>query len=191
VYGGGISTNVIKSLANLPSFDRRALRGLFDERDSVLGMPAALALLVVLASQLGFWALLRAGFFLSALGANVLFWCFAFPGWVVAGQRWWRTSATPDVMLAFLTLALAAFSFRLASDDLSEATQNAWFWLAMFQIPVALIAATLATQRTRALRRGMGTGPKPMTALIIAAAILSVALAVFAVLILGNVGGPH
>ena len=40
---------------------------------------------MVLLSQLGFWALLRAGFFLAALGANVVFWCVAFPAWTEAG----------------------------------------------------------------------------------------------------------
>ena len=58
-------------------------------------MNAPVALLVVLLSQLGFWALLRAGFFLTALGANVVFWCVAFPAWTEAGRRWWKTSLTP------------------------------------------------------------------------------------------------
>ncbi len=154
-------------------------------------MQAALTLLVVLLSQLAFWALLRAGFFATALGANVVFWCAAFPAWTAAAGRWWRGSATVDTLLALLLIGMAAIGFAFAGADLPAATQNAWFWVGMFEVPVALIAATLATLRTRALRRAPGSGPRPMTALIIAAVILSVALAVFAFLVLVNVGGPR
>jgi|KBSMisStaDraftv2_1062788.scaffolds.fasta_scaffold627162_2 hypothetical protein len=70
----------------------------------------------------------------------------------------------------------------------------------MFSVPVALIAAALATSRTRALRAVTGadgvsaegtTGPKPATALLIAAVVLAVALAGFAVMIVANVGPPR
>jgi len=152
---------------------------------------AALTLLVVVLSQLAFWAVLRAGFFVTALGANVIFWCAAFPAWTAAGRRWWRRSATVDTLLALLLIGMAAIAFALAGADLPAATQNAWFWVGMFEVPVALIAATLATLRSRALRRASGSGPRPMTALILAAIILSVALAVFAFLVLVNVGGPR
>jgi hypothetical protein len=152
---------------------------------------AALTLLVVVLSQLAFWALLRAGFFVTALGANVVFWCAAFPAWIAAGRRWWTSAAAVDTLLAFMLIATAAIGFAFAGADLPAATQNAWFWVGMFEVPVALIAATLATLRTRALRRAAASGPRPMTALIIAAVILSVALAVFAFLVLVNVGGSR
>ena len=150
-----------------------------------------MTLLVVVLSQLAFWAVLREGFFVTALGANVIFWCAAFPAWTAAGRRWWRRSATVDTLLALLLIGMAAIAFALAAADLSAATQNAWFWVGMFEVPVALIAATLATLRSRALRRASGSGPRPMTALILAAIVLSVALAVFAFLVLVNVGGPR
>ena len=150
-----------------------------------------MTLLVVVLSQLAFWAVLREGFFVTALGANVIFWCAAFPAWTAAGRRWWRRSATVDTLLALLLIGMAAIAFALAGADLPAATQNAWFWVGMFEVPVALIAATLATLRSRALRRASGSGPRPMTALILAAIVLSVALAVFAFLVLVNVGGPR
>ena len=150
-----------------------------------------MTLLVVVLSQLAFWAVLREGFFVTALGANVIFWCAAFPAWTAAGRRWWRRSATVDTLLALLLIGMAAIAFALAGTDLPAATQNAWFWVGMFEVPVALIAATLATLRSRALRRASGSGPRPMTALILAAIVLSVALAVFAFLVLVNVGGPR
>jgi hypothetical protein len=152
---------------------------------------AALTLLSVVLSQLAFWALLRAGFFVTALAANVVFWCAAFPAWTAAGRRWWRSSATVDTLLAFMLIGMAAIGFAFAGADPPAATQTAWFWVGMFEVPVALIAATLATLRARALRRGHRSGPRPMTALIIAAVILSAALAVFAFLVLANVGAPR
>jgi len=145
-----------------------------------------LTLLLVALSQLAFWALLRTGFFVTALGANVVFWCAAFPAWTAAGRRWWRGSAAVDTLLAFMLIAMAAIGFAFAGADPPAATQNAWFWVGMFEVPVALIAATLATLRVRALRRGRGSGPRPMTALILAATILALALAVFAFLVLAT-----
>jgi len=70
----------------------------------------------------------------------------------------------------------------------------------MFNVPVALIAAALATLRARALLAVTGrggapvdgaTGPKPATALLIAALVLALALAGFAVMIVANVGPPR
>jgi len=64
-------------------------------------------------------------------------------------------------------------------------------------VPVALIAATLATLRVRALRIAAeaagssadgATGPKPATAFMIAALVLALALAGFAVLVGANIG---
>ena len=78
-------------------------------------MNAPVALLVVLLSQLVFWALLRAGFFLTALGANVVFWCVAFPAWTEAGRRWWKTSVTPDVALVLMLIALTVCAFLAAA----------------------------------------------------------------------------
>lgn len=164
-------------------------------------MPAVVALLLVLASQLGFWALLYAGAFLAALGANVLFWCAAFPAWAVAGRRWWPTTPTPDVALALLFIALTVGSFWLAQQGLSEAAGNAWGWVGFFGVPLALVATVFATLRVRAVRRATdfsgavvgnaGVGPKPATVAIVAAVVIAVALAVFAVLIAVNMGGPR
>ena len=162
-------------------------------------MQAALGLLIVLLSQLGFWAMLRAGSFLGALGANVVFWCVAFPAWTAAGRRWWRTSATPDVLLALLLIALTAVSFVLAQGELPERTRNAWGWVGMSGVPVGLVATLLATLRARALRRAAVVGvvadgelgPRPVTVLLIAAVILALALAAFAWLIAANVHGPR
>ena len=163
-------------------------------------MQAALALLAVLLWQLAFWALLRAGHFLGALGANVVFWCAAFPAWAVAARRWWRTSATPDVTFALVLSVLTAVAFFYAQSDLSEAARNAWGWVGFSGVPVALIAALFATLRARALRRARDAtgaiadadlGPKPVTVLVIAALILVVALAGFAVLIAVTIPGPR
>jgi hypothetical protein len=160
---------------------------------------AALGLLVVLLSQLGFWATLRAGSFLGALGANIVFWCLAFPAWTAAGRRWWRTSATPDVALALLLIALTAVSFTFAQGEQPERTRNAWGWVGMSGVPVGLCATLLATLRARAVRRAavIGAagddelGPRPVTVMLIAAVILAVALAVFAWLIATNAHGPR
>lgn len=162
-------------------------------------MQAALALLVVLLSQLGFWATLRAGSFLGALGGNIVFWCLAFPAWTAAGRRWWRTSATPDVLLALLVIGLTAVAFALAQGDVAEKTRQASGWVGMSGVPVGLVATLLATLRARALRRGAAgarhgdseVGPKPLTVLLIAAVILALALAVFAWLIATNVRAPR
>jgi len=161
---------------------------------------AALGLLIVLLSQLGFWATLRAGSFLGALAANVIFWCLAFPAWTAAGRRWWRTSATPDALLALLLIGLTAVSFALAQSDLTEKARNAWGWVGMSGVAVGLVATLLATLRARALRGAAhateddaetALGPKPVTVLVIAAVILALALAVFAWLIAANVHGPR
>jgi len=163
-------------------------------------MQAALALLGVLLWQLAFWLLLRSGSFLGALGANVVFWCAAFPAWAAAARRWWRTSATPDLTLALILSALTAVAFIYAQSDVSEATRHAWGWLGFSGVPVALIAALFATLRARALRRARDAtgaiadadlGPKPVTVLVIAALILVVALAGVAVLIAVTIPGPR
>jgi len=164
-------------------------------------MHAVLALLVVLASQLGFWALLDGGVFLGALGANVLFWCAAFPAWTLAGRRWWPTATAPDVSLALMLIALTIVSFWLAQQHLSEAAGNAWGWVGFFGVPLALIATVFATLRARAVRRaadfsggiaaGASLGPKPATVAIIATVILALALVVFALLVAVNIGGPR
>lgn len=151
-------------------------------------MAAAVPLLVVLLSQLGFWALLRAGFFLTALGINVVFWCAAFPAWTEAGRRRWRTSLAPDVALVVLLIALTVFAFVTAAQELTE-TGVAWGWVGLFNVPVTLIATTLAS--IRAARRATGAdGPRPMTALLLTAVVLALALAVFAILIFSHGIGP-
>ena len=179
-------------------------------------MLAVVALMVVVAGQIGFWVLLRAGVFMEALAGGALFWSLAFPSWIAAGQRWWRTSATPDVALSLTIILLTAASF-FASGGLSDgaycgggvsaeyqhgcwispASQDAFSWFGIFNVPVALIAAALATMRTRALRiatelasEGAGTkaGPRPVTALVIGAVILGVALVVLVLLIVANAG---
>jgi cytochrome bd-type quinol oxidase subunit 2 len=151
-------------------------------------MNAPVALLVVLLSQLAFWALLRAGFFLTALGANVVFWCAAFPAWTEAGRRRWKTSVTPDVALVLMLIALTVCAFLAAANELTE-TGVAWGWVGLFNVPVSLIAATLAT--LRASRRASGAdGLKPMTAVIITAVVLALALAGVAILIFSTGIGP-
>jgi len=163
-------------------------------------MQAALALLGVLLWQLAFWLLLRSGSFLGALGANVVFWCAAFPAWAAAARRWWRASTAPDMTFALMLSALTAVACIYAETDLPEATRHAWGWLGFSGVPVALIAALFATLRARALRRARdATGaiadadlwPKPVTVLVIAALILVVALAGFAVLIAVTIPGPR
>ena len=77
------------------------------------------AVLVAAVGQLGFWALLRAGVFMEALAGGALFWSLAFPSWIAAGRRWWRTSATPDVALALTLILMTAASFY-ASGGLSD-----------------------------------------------------------------------
>ena len=130
-------------------------------------MNASVALVVVLLSQLGFWALLRAGFFLTALGANVV---------------------TPDVALVLMLIALTVCAFLAAAKELTE-TGVAWGWVGLFNVPVSLIATTLATLRAARRARGVD-GPRPVTALIITAVVLALALAVFAILIFSNGIGP-
>jgi len=180
-------------------------------------MVAVFALAIVLVCQVAFWSLFRAGNLTAALSANAGFWCLAFPFWTVAARRWWRSSATPDLALALMLILATAGSFYLAqglSDAaycaevvpdqrgcwLSPAARDAFLWLGLTNLPVALVAAALATMRTRALRAtaearadaGDKTpGPKPVTALVIAAVILSVALVAFAVLIVANAGPPR
>ena len=163
-------------------------------------MQAALALLGVLLWQLAFWLLLRSGSFLGALGANVVFWCAAFPAWAAAARRWWRASTAPDMTFALMLSALTAVACIYAETDLPEATRHAWGWLGFSGVPVALIAALFATLRARALRRARDAtgaiadadlGPKPVTVLVIAALILVVALASFAVLIAVTIPGPR
>ena len=78
-------------------------------------MQAAVALVVVLVAQLGFWALLHARFFLAALVANGLFWCVAFPAWTEAARRWWRTSPTPDVALSLMLIAPTVCAYLAAA----------------------------------------------------------------------------
>jgi len=180
-------------------------------------MVAVLALVIVLVAQVAFWALFRAGNLPGALGANLVFWCAAFPFWTVVARRWWRTSATPDLALSLTLILVTAGAFFLAqglSDAayctgavpdqrgcwLSPAVRDAFLWVGLTNLPVAAVAAALATMRTRALRvlaearadAGDKTpGPKPVTALVIAAVILSVALVAFAVLIVANAGPPR
>jgi hypothetical protein len=164
-------------------------------------MAAFVALLVVVLSQVGFWALLRAGVFLGALCANVVFWCAAFPASTVAERRWWRMSAAPDVSLALLLIAMTVGSFWLVEQTASEASRNAWGWVGFFGVPLALIATVFATLRVRAVRRvadftgavasGANVGPRPGTVAIIAAVFLLIALLVFALLIAVNIGGPR
>jgi hypothetical protein len=178
-------------------------------------MYAAVALALVLAAQVACWWLFRAGSFVAALVSNGLFWCVAFPFWTVAARRWWRTSVTPDLALALALILVTAGCFYLAQGlaDAAYCTglatmnqrgcwmpppaRDAFLWVGLMNVPVALIAAALATLRTRALRgpaeaRGVGAdrtpGPKPVTALVIAAVILGVALVAFAVLIVANSG---
>jgi hypothetical protein len=170
------------------------------------------ALLAVLAGQLGFWTLLHAGLFWGALGANTVFWCAAFPAWTVAGRRWWRKSATPDIVLC-LSIALLSVACFYAAEGLADAaycglvyadrnnscwmspaSRNAFLWTGMFALPVSLIAAALATLRSRAIRatpEAPATGPKPITAAVIAAAIFAAALVVFATLIVANASPPR
>jgi hypothetical protein len=180
-------------------------------------MVAVLALAIVLAAQVAVWALFCAGNLHGALGANAVFWCLAFPFWTVAARRWWRSSATPDLSLALMLILATAGSFYLAqglSDAaycagadpdqpgcwLSPAARDAFVWLGLTNLPVALVAAALATMRTRSLRAAVQAradagdktpGPKPVTALVIAAVILGVALVAFAVLIVANAGPPR
>jgi hypothetical protein len=165
-------------------------------------MPVAVALVVVLLSQVGFWLLLYTHFFLSALVANALFWCVAFPAWASAGRRWWRTSATPDVSLALLLTAMTVASFWLLSQRFAdEASEDAWGWLGFFGVPLALAATVFATLRVRAVRRATGfdgtvaadakLGPRPATVAVIAAVIIALALVVFALLLAVSIGGPH
>ena len=178
-------------------------------------MLAVAALLVVVAGQIGFWALLRAGAIMGALAGGALFWSLAFPSWIAAGRRWWRTSATPDVALSLVLTLLTATSF-FASNGLSDgaycsgvspeyhpgcwispASQDAFSWVGLFNVPVALIATALATMRTRALRvateltgevTGTRSGPTPVTAMVVGAVILGVALVVMVLLIVANAG---
>jgi hypothetical protein len=177
-------------------------------------MVVALALVIVVAAQVAAWAFFRAGSIPAALAANTLFWLLAAPSWTVAGRHWWRTSATPDLALALTLILSTAASFYVAqglSDAaycsgitvdqpgcwLSPASRDAFLWVGFSNLPVALVAAALATIRTRALRvaaearadAGDKTpGPKPVTALVIAAVILGVALVAFAALIVANAG---
>lgn len=180
-------------------------------------MVAVFALAIVLVAQVAFWALFRAGTFAAAMSTNAVFWCLAFPFWTVAARRWWRSSATPDLALALTLILTSAGSFYLAqglSDAaycaevisgqpgcwLSPAARDAFVWVGLTNLPVALVAAALATMRTRALRAVVQAradagdktpGPRPVTALVIAAVILSVALVAFAVLIVANAGPPR
>jgi hypothetical protein len=71
---------------------------------------------------------------------------------------------------------------------------------AVVGLALVLAAQALATMRTRALRgpadaRGAAydqtPGPRPVTALVISAVILGVALVAFAVLIVANSGPPR
>jgi len=183
-----------------------------------MGMPAVAALLVVLAAQAAVWALLHARFFLTAFVAYTLFWCLAFPAWTAAGRRWWRMSAGPDIALCLTMLLLIAASFYVSEGMadaaycnpvyleaprgcwLTTASREAFMWIGLLGVPVALIAAALATMRTRAIRvaidtgissEGNASGPKPATALVIAAIVLMLALAGFAVLIVANIGPPR
>jgi hypothetical protein len=151
-------------------------------------MHAPVALVVVLLSELVFWALLRAGFFLTALGANVVFWCVAFPAWTEAGRRWWKTSVTPDMALVLTLVVLTVGAFLAAARELTD-IGIAWGWVGLFNVPVSLIATTLATMRASRRARA-AEGPKPVTALIITAVVLALALAVFAILIFSNGIGP-
>jgi hypothetical protein len=179
---------------------------------------AAAALALVLVAEVALWALARGGAPKVALVASGVFWCLAFPAWTIAGRRWWKTSATPDVALA-LTLILMTAACFYAGQGLSDAaycgsgvypdsrsgcwistaSQEALVQIGLLNVPVALIAAALATMRTRALRvaseaagelPAAGVGPKPVTALVIAAVILGVALVAFALLLFADIGPP-
>jgi hypothetical protein len=180
-------------------------------------MVVALALVIVLVAQVASWAFFRAGSVPAALTAIAIFWCLAAPVWTIAARRWWRTSATPDLALALTLILATAASFYLAqglSDAaycsditpdqpgcwLSPAARDAFLWMGFTNLPIALIAAALATMRTRAVRAAAEAradagdktpGPKPVTALVIAAVILSVTLVAFAVLIVANAGPPR
>jgi hypothetical protein len=181
---------------------------------------AAAALALVLVAEVALWALVRGGARMTALVASGVFWCLAFPGWTIAGRRWWKASATPDVVLGLTLILMTAACFyagqglsdaaycgsgvypdRRSACWMSAASQEALVWIGLLNVPVALIAAALATMRTRALRfaseaavestsNGAGVGPKPVTALVIAAAILGVALVAFALLLFANIGPP-
>lgn len=181
-------------------------------------MQAVVGLALVLAAQVAFWSLFRAGSFVPALAGNGVFWCLGFPFWTAAARRWWRTSATPDLALGLTLILVTAGCFYLA-QGLADAAycagittapqpgcwmpppaRDAFLCVGLMNLPVALIAAALATMRTRALRgpadaRGAGDddtpGPKPVTALVIAAVILGVALVAFAVLIVANSAPPR
>ena len=155
---------------------------------------------------------------MTALLAYTLFWCLAFPAWTATGRRWWRMSAGPDIALCLMMLLLMAGSFYVSegmadaaycnpvyveaphSCWLTIASREAFLWIGMFGVPVALIAAALATLRTRAIRvaidtgiasGGNASGPKPATALVIAAIVLMLALAGFAILIVADIGPPR
>jgi hypothetical protein len=180
-------------------------------------MVAALSLVIVLAAQVAVWALFHAGVLTGALAANAVFWCLAFPSWTIAARRWWRSSATPDLALALTLILVTAGCFYLAqglSDGaycagvvpdqrgcwMSPAARDAFLCVGLTNVPVAAIAAALATMRTRALRDAAAAradagdktpGPKPVTTLVIAAVILGVALVAFAVLIVANAGPPR
>src|SRR5580765_6417080 len=125
-------------------------------------MLPVVALLVIVGGQIGVWALLRGGAFMAALAGGALFWSLAFPSWITAGRRWWRSSATPDVALSLMLSLLTAASF-FASNGLSDgaycsgaspeyqhgcwispASQDAFWWVGLFNVPVALIATALA-----------------------------------------------
>jgi hypothetical protein len=178
-------------------------------------MQAALALALVLGAQAAFWSLFRTGNFAAALISNGVFWCAAFPFWTVAARRWWPASATPDIALALTLILVTAGCFYLA-QGLSDAAycsgittapqrgcwmppsaRDASLWVGLLNVPVALVAAALATLRTRALRLAVDArgaagdrtpGPRPVIALVIAAVILGLALVAFAVLIVANSG---
>jgi hypothetical protein len=181
-------------------------------------MLAAAALLIVVAAQIGLWALLRAGVFIEALAGGALFWSLAFPSWIAARQRWWHGSATPDVALSLTIILLTAASF-FASGGLSDGaycsgfspryhqpcwisptTQDAFSWFGIFNVPIALVATALATVHARALRvateltaedTGTKSAPAPVTALVIGAVILGVTLVVLVLLIVANAGDPR
>lgn len=172
-------------------------------------------MVAIVVGQLGLWALLRAGVFVGALAGSAVFWSVALTSWTAAARRWWRGSATPDVALSLVLILITAASFFASqglSDDaycggvapeyrrdcwMSPASQDAFFWTGIFDGPIALIAAALATMRARAVRAATeltdeGTGtppiPKPVTALVVAAVILAVTLVVLVLLIVANAG---
>jgi len=127
-------------------------------------------------------------------------------------------AATPDVALSLMLILVTAARF-FASDGLSDgaycsgvspeyrrgcwispSSQDAFSWVGMFNAPIALIATALATMRARALRAATELtgdfdattpGPKPMTAMVIAAVILAVALVALVLLIVANAGGTR